>query len=77
MNAFPKGKFMAIVKVGAKGQIVIPAEVRTMFQIEPGDSLLLLVDAEQGIALPTKEQSGRIIEDITRKMEGGFPDAGN
>ncbi len=77
MNAFPKGKFMAIVKVGAKGQIVIPAEVRTMFQIEPGDSLLLLADAEQGIALPTKEQSGRIIEDITRKMEGGFPDAGN
>ena len=23
------------------------------------------------------QQSGRIIEDITRKMEGGFPDAGN
>ena len=37
-------KFMGSVKVGAKGQIVIPKEVREMFNIEPGDTLMLLAD---------------------------------
>ena len=48
-NGFPEGKYMTTVKVGPKGQIVIPAEVREMFGIEPGDQLLLLADTEQGI----------------------------
>lgn len=53
-NGFPEGKYMTTVKVGPKGQIVIPAEVREMFGIEPGDQLLLLADTEQGIALPAQ-----------------------
>lgn len=44
-------KFMGSVKVGAKGQIVIPKEVRAMFDIEPGDTLMLLADTEKGIAI--------------------------
>ena len=48
---FPKNKFMCLVKVGEKGQIVIPKEVRAMFGLEPGDSLILLADRERGIAL--------------------------
>lgn len=47
----PKDKFMSSVKVGEKGQIVIPKEVREMFGIEPGDMLLLLADKERGIAI--------------------------
>lgn len=42
---------MSSVKVGPKGQIVIPKEVREMFGIETGDMLLLLADAERGIAI--------------------------
>ena len=44
-------KFMSCVKVGAKGQIVIPKEVREMFGIEPGDNLILLADKDRGIAI--------------------------
>ncbi len=47
----PKDKFMATVKVGEKGQIVIPKGARDLFGIEPGDQLLLLADKKQGIAL--------------------------
>ncbi len=47
----PPGKFLATVKVGEKGQIVIPKEARDMFNIHPGDALLLLADVDQGIAL--------------------------
>lgn len=44
-------KYMSSVKVGPKGQIVIPKEIRDMFQISPGDTLLILADAQRGIAL--------------------------
>lgn len=47
----PEGKSMASAKVGEKGQIVIPKEMRDMFGIKPGDSLLLLADVTKGIAI--------------------------
>ena len=48
----PKGKYIfGTAKVGEKGQIVIPKEVREMFEIEPGDNLMLLADQERGIAI--------------------------
>jgi AbrB family looped-hinge helix DNA binding protein len=40
-----------IVKVGARGQIVIPKEAREMFGIKAGDSLLVAGDKEKGIAI--------------------------
>ncbi len=48
----PKGKHIfGIVKVGDKGQIVIPAKARKIFDIHPGDSLIILGDEGQGIAV--------------------------
>lgn len=48
---YPKGKFISIVKVGDKGQIVIPKGARDLFGIQPGDQLLLMADRKRGIAL--------------------------
>lgn len=62
----PEGKFMATVKVGPKGQIVIPKEVREMFGIESGDSLVLLADVQRGIALNRMSVLGGLVEKIMR-----------
>ena len=48
------GKYAWTVKVGEKGQFVIPKEARDIFNINPGDTLLLFGDVEHGIAIPPK-----------------------
>ena len=48
----PKGKHVfGMTKVGEKGQIVIPAKARKIFDINSGDNLILLGDESQGIAI--------------------------
>ena len=48
----PKGKHLfGTVKVGEKGQIVIPKEAREIFSIQPGDSLVVLGDEATGLAI--------------------------
>lgn len=63
---FPEGKFLATVKIGAKGQIVIPKEVREMFSLQAGDSLVLMADKGQGIAL----QPYRYLETFWNAVSG-------
>lgn len=43
--------YMGSVKVGSKGQIVIPKEIRDIFDIKPGDSLFIMADKRRGIAM--------------------------
>lgn len=50
----PKGKYAWTVTVGEKGQIVIPKQAREIFDIKPGDTLVLLGDEKKGLAIPPK-----------------------
>ena len=53
----PKGKHLfGVVTVGDKGQIVIPAKARKLFEISPGDQLVVLGDEEQGLAIMKSEK---------------------
>ena len=61
-----KDKYVGICKVGEKGQIVIPKEARDMFDIKPGDSLVVLCDKNQGIAILKSD----IIESIGDEIFG-------
>jgi len=52
------------VKVGERGQVVIPKEAREIFDIKPGDILLVLGDVERGIALVKADA----IQEFARKI---------
>ena len=49
-------KFAWTATVGEKGQIVIPKQARELFDIKPGDTLILLGDKQLGIAIPPKSE---------------------
>lgn len=67
----PEGKFMSSVKVGEKGQIVIPKDARDIFGIKPGDTLLLLADIDRGIAIMNNQT---LEEFVSGLMNGVIPE---
>lgn len=67
LNVPPKGKHLfGLVTVGEKGQIVIPARARKLFDIKQGDKLVVLGDEGQGIAI-VKADSFLQLADMIRK----------
>lgn len=51
-------------KVGDRGQIVIPKEARELFNIRPGDTLLILGEEETGLVVSRPE----ILSDIADQL---------
>ena len=52
----PKGLHMfGIAKLSEKGQIVIPQQARKIFNLNPGDNLVVMGDEAQGLALIKEE----------------------
>lgn len=64
-----KGKYAWMVKIGEKGQFVIPKEARELFNLQPGDEILVLGDEEKGIAILPKEKQQNIINQVFTDIE--------
>ena len=66
----PKGKHLfGTVTVGEKGQIVIPAKARKIFNISSGDELVVLGDESQGLALIKSEKLLAFVDSIRSGTE--------
>ena len=69
----PDGKYAWMVKIGERGQFVIPKEARELFELRPGDEILVLGDERQGLAILPKRMQQEYIAKIFSGMDGeGF-----
>lgn len=72
----PKGKHLfGVVTIGEKGQIVIPAKARKIFNLKAGDQLVVLGDETQGLALMKTEGFLSIAEIIRNPGRGSCPES--
>lgn len=55
---------LAFSKVGTKGQIVIPKHIRDMFDVKPGDTVLIMADATRGIAIVNNDDYMKFAHDL-------------
>ena len=58
------------VKIGEKGQFVIPKEAREMLDLHPGDTILVLGDRERGLAVPRKAVMQDYMSQIFQEVIG-------
>lgn len=66
---FPQGKHAWMIKIGEKGQFVIPKEARDMFDFQPGQTILVLADEKRGLAIPPRADSQRIMSQIIDELQ--------
>ena len=64
-----KGQYAWMVKIGEKGQFVIPKQARELFGFQPGDEILVLGDKKRGVAILPKEQQKEYITKIFCELE--------
>ena len=56
-------------KVGDRGQIVIPKEARELFSIRPGDTLLIVGEAETGLIVSRPEVLNDFANEILNNVK--------
>ena len=64
-----KDKFAWMIKIGEKGQFVIPKEAREIFGLQPGDEILVLGDEKRGLAILPKGMQKEYITRIFSEIE--------
>lgn len=65
-TSIEKNRYMATIKVGSKGQIVIPQKARELLQLNPGDMLLIRADSTLGIAIQPLAMVDDLFDDLFR-----------
>ena len=63
------GKYAWMVKIGEKGQFVIPKEARDVFGFQPGEEILVLGDVNRGIAILPREMQREYITRLFSECE--------
>ena len=63
------GKFAWMVKIGEKGQFVIPKEAREVFGFQPGEEIIVLGDVNRGIAILPREMQKEYIARLFEQTE--------
>lgn len=63
MKKIKKDRFIVSVKVGEKGQIIVPKEAREMFDIKSGDTLLILGRKDRGLAIVKADKVYNMMEE--------------
>ena len=58
------GRYAWMVKIGERGQFVIPKEARELFDLQPGCEILVLGDEERGLAILPRAAQNEIIANI-------------
>ena len=70
MMQIPKGHYIfGTVKVGERGQIIIPKEAREVFGIQAGDTLIVLGDEKWGIAVTKADVLQNYAHEVYEKID--------
>ena len=65
----PQGKHAWMIKIGEKGQFVIPKEARDLFGFQPGQTILVLADEKRGIAIPPRAESEKHMKQLIDALQ--------
>ena len=63
------GRYAWMVKIGERGQFVIPKEARELFDLQPGCEIIVLGDEERGLAILPRAAQNEIIANIFPKRD--------
>ena len=58
------------VKVGERGQIVIPKDARERFDINPGDTLIIIGRPDRGLAIVKPDRMRAFAQKILSDLDG-------
>ena len=73
LNVPPKGKhLLGIVKMGERGQIVIPKKARDVFQLQAGDTLIIVGDEERGLAIVPESYMGQFFSLVKTSLDNNL-----
>ena len=72
----PEGRLYGTVKVGDRGQVVIPVDVRKELRINPGDLLFVIAGRNRrGLTMVKADAMIELAEKIMQGFEAAQPEA--